>query len=424
MAVEVKKYTRNNKMAYTGTGDLSPKGLDSADNSSVALQGFIKKLQPDFDKKFLLGIKPHLQYHQHGQKGVLLRNQGNIVKFVGYKPLPSHDLKRQKLETCEYEIEATPKRYYDIVPFSHVEEPIASESAIRQNIETAGQQAAESIERLVRKEVGNGLLHRRADNNQDYQKDLAINASSLNSTTVIQNDAFTDPSIWIGARITFLSQNDPSYGQTVNVTGYSATNKTVTFAPALAKVPAEDTAYRIVSCRDLLTVLEAGKLTPTVLELAVSDLENSLARPMNDGNWVCIIDPYMEYDFYDFMKNNGAWTYVSEYHDQDKKNIYNGEIGKWRNIRFVVASKVYKETIDGAYTDDDDNSVHFATLLGQDAYGVVELEEGQGKKIYIRNWDQLGQPLPLRSTIAWDIMFTTKILNATFGVNIACAVSN
>jgi N4-gp56 family major capsid protein len=400
VAVEVKKYTRNNKMADITITDLK---------------------QLFYDKWFLLVAEPHLQYHQHGQKGVLLRNQGNIVKFVGYKPLPSHDLKRQKLETCEYEIEATPKRYYDIVPFPHVEEPIASESAIRQNIEIAGQQATESIERLVRKEVGNGLLRRRADNNQDYQKDLEIGVNAGTTVDTIVNDAFKVATSWVGARITFLSQNDPSYGKTVKIIEHAASTGTIKFTPALVKVPEGGTRYRATLCRDLLTssVATENKLTSTALELAVSDLENNLASPMNDDHWVCIIEPFMEYDFMD----DTAWTKVNQY--QDKSRIYNGEIGKWKNIRFVGATTdVYKETAAGAYTDDDDNSVHFATLLGRDAYGVVELEEGQGKKIYIRNWDQLGQSLPLRSTIAWDIMFTTKILNATFGVNIACAVSN
>ncbi|MCA6072300.1 MAG: hypothetical protein LE178_01985, partial [Endomicrobium sp.] len=125
------------------------------------------------------------------------------------------------------------------------------------------------------------------------------------------------------------------------------------------------------------------------------------------------------YRKYDFMDDK-SWNDVNTY--QDKKNIYNGEIGKWGNIRFVGATDVYKETVAGEYTGDDDNSVHFATLLGRDAYGVVELEgQGQGKEIVCV---KKGQPSPSRSEIECDVMFTTKILNATFGVNIACAVSD
>ncbi|MCA6069943.1 MAG: N4-gp56 family major capsid protein [Endomicrobium sp.] len=369
---------------------------------------------PSYDECFLLAAKPHLQYYQHWQKSMLPKNQDGLVKFMWHKPLPpieEHDLVMHRLET--YEIEAKPqKSCCGIVAFS------LEETILKQNIEILGQQvAAQAINLMAKKIVGGGLLRRRADNNQDYQKDLIMNDNTINSTTVIQHDDLKGTTNWVGARITFfLPLTDQSYGATVKVTGQNHTDGTVTFSPTLDKVPANGTRYRIVSNRDLLSHSDAGanKLTSKALRSAVYDLYANHAEPMQDDNWVCIIDPYRKYDFMD----DKSWNDVSTY--QDKKNIYNGEIGKWRNIRFVGATDVYKETVAGEYTGDDDNSVHFATLLGRDAYGVVDLE-GQGKEIICV---KKGQPSPSRSEIECDVTFTTKILNATFGVNIACAVSD
>ncbi|MCA6070546.1 MAG: N4-gp56 family major capsid protein [Endomicrobium sp.] len=319
------------------------------------------------------------------------------------------------------QIDADSKGFHGSVAFPHVEETKEFKSVVKPRVDLAGEQAAKSIELMTKKVVGGGLLRRRADNNDTYQKTLFMGDSNLNSTIVLQHDSLKGSVSWTGAKITFMSPDDPSYGITVTAKQQTdtATTGVVDISPALPAVPAVGTKFRIVVCTGMNSTANAHKniLTSKALRLALRDLQLNLAKPMQDGSYVCIIDPYMRYNFMD----DKAWMNVSQY--QDKMNIYNGEIGKMWNIRFVEVSNAYTEDEAGTFDVAGNGVIHFATLLAQDAYDVAELED-DSKKICIKTWEQLWQPLPLRSEVWWDIIFTTKILNANFGVNIACTTTD
>jgi N4-gp56 family major capsid protein len=378
------------------------------------------ELQASYDRAFLIKAKPLLTYYEHAQKRSMPANEGEVRKFIRMKPLPKRiEPLTESLDLgipianyktfSSHEISVIPKRYGDVAATSYKAEKIAFSKALAERAGIMGQQAAESIEELVKLKVGAGLLRRRADGDPAYQKDSITTAVGTLNTLV--DSALTEADdYWNGAFVTFTDQSDSNYGITAQVVDFSA--GVITFDRNLDYAVKQGAKYRITSSTDTAS---ADILTFDNLLLALRDLKDMKARPFSDGNYVCIIDPFIEADF----KRSADWKNMATYR-QDAKNIYNGEIGKWLNIRFVVASEVYRETVAGVY--DPAGDVHVATLLGSDAYGAIELAGG-GKKIFFMDARQLAQPLPSYSTIAWQIYFETLILNATFGINIPCGVS-
>jgi N4-gp56 family major capsid protein len=218
---------------------------------------------------------------------------------------------------------------------------------------------------------------------------------------------------WNGGYITFTNPMDSNYGVTVKIA--TSVVGTLTFAtPLKYATQANISRYRLVVGTGVTA--SSSQLTSEALMAAIRDLKTMHARPMKDGKYVCILDPYVAYDF----MHDADWKAAATYKDS-AKNLYNGEIGTWLNIRFVSASLTYRETQAGVY-DREDGDIHVITLLGEDAYGTVGLGS-KNVKMHHKSPDQLAQSLPSYSTVAWEAWFTTKTLNATFGINILCGAS-
>jgi hypothetical protein len=380
---------------------------------------FSPEVEAMYHQAVIIWGKPKRFFLEHGQKSqkILDKNKGEKLIFIRMKPLDKkitpltegvainpNDYK--KFETSE--VEAVVERYGDIASTSHEVEMTKFSAVLAQRIGILGEQQVDSMEELVKQKVGVGLMRLRADGDNDLQKDNIATNGTLNTLldpTLTQADDF-----WNGAFVTFTNEKDSNYGVTVQVADFAS--GLLTFAENL-KYPVSDISkYHIVSSAD---VVDTDTITAKILKRAIRDLKKNKAKPMADGSWVLVIDPDLECDF----MNTPEWKDISTYR-QDNKNIYNGEIGKWLNVKIVTANEIYRETVAGIYKEDGD--VHIATLLGRDAYGIVPLETAQ-KKLYTMNSKELGQTIPVYSTIGWEAWFTTKILNACYGINIVCGAS-
>ena len=99
-------------------------------------------------------------------------------------------------------------------------------------------------------------------------------------------------------------------------------------------VPAED--------RDEITA--EHKITPALIMKAAAKLKMQNASPI-DGSYVAIIHPYVAYD----LMTDKDWIGYNQY--ANPESIYNGEIGKIGNVRFVESTeaKIFgpEDIIDG-----------------------------------------------------------------------------
>jgi N4-gp56 family major capsid protein len=99
------------------------------------------------------------------------------------------------------------------------------------------------------------------------------------------------------------------------------------------------------------------------------------------------------------------WTDVEKY--AATTNIFPGEIGKIRNVRFIESSNAYNTTDHGL-------NVYITLVLGADAYGVVDIGNTQGGAQMIYKGlgsSGLSDPLNQMQTCGWKEWFVTAILN-------------
>ncbi len=390
-------------MAITTTSTISP-----------AVQAY-------YDKQFLLTAKPTLIYYQLGQKKVLPAGNGKTVYFSRYMPLAIRTT--PLTETSDggitagsgkalytQEISATVAEYGDYVEIAEIASKTSIDKGIKEKVAIVSQQASDTIEEIIKLNVGTGFQRMRADGDATYQVDTIADGTFGSTTTLIASSLTQLDDFWNGGYVTFTNPADKLYGITVQVSDFEAATDTLTVA-TLPTAPTAISTFRLV----VGTGIAAGDvLSTTVIKKALRELKKNKALPFADGKYVCVLDPDIEYDF----MSDTDWKGVATY--QNAKALYNGEIGTWLGVRFVSATSIYRETVAGVY--DAAGAVHVATLMGREAFGVVDLE-GDKKKIIIKDAKDLGQPLEMSSTVGWKVGFASKVLNGCFGINILCGVS-
>ena len=160
-----------------------------------------------------------------------------------------------------------------------------------------------------------------------------------------------------------------------------------------------------VSARSALT----PEMTLTVddIKKAVRALKTQNAEKIGDS-FVAIIHPDVAYD----LTNDPAWQNVKDY---DPKDWYEGEIGRIAGVRFVetTEAKIFAGAGSGG------KAVYATLVLGDNAYGVTEVEGGGLKHIV----KQLGSggtedPLDQIATVGWKAIKVAERLVEQFMVRI------
>lgn len=162
-----------------------------------------------------------------------------------------------------------------------------------------------------------------------------------------------------------------------------------------------------VASTDLLTVTEVRK--------AVRTLKRNKVKPVEGGDYICIVEPGATYD----LQNDSAWINANQY--AGSKRIFDGEIGRMYGVRFVESTNAKKYAGAGAAGID----VYASIIFGADAYGIVDIENSSAVKNIIKPLGSGGttDPLDQRQTTGWKAMFTAKILEQAAIVRIEHAVS-
>lgn len=154
----------------------------------------------------------------------------------------------------------------------------------------------------------------------------------------------------------------------------------------------------------------ADTLKPIYFFQAAAQLE-AMNAPKIDGSYVAIIHPYAAFD----LMTSSEWQDVHKYTDAAAEKIFNGEIGKIGNVRFVQSTeaKIWK----GGATEPADLAVFGTLVLGASAYGVTEIEGG-GLETIVKQLGAGQDPLNQRSTVGWKATKTAEILVEQYMVRI------
>ncbi len=158
-------------------------------------------------------------------------------------------------------------------------------------------------------------------------------------------------------------------------------------------------------------IVKTDVLNGVELRKAKMRLRNANIKPFADGCYHAVIDGSQEYDLKADTTGNG-FVEVMKY--AKPEDLLSGETGKYDGIRIRVSSNI--ETVENTPTGEGASKVkvHKAVIYGRHAYGVVNVEKGQGKaSIIVKPFGSAGtaDPLNQRSTIGWKSFFTAVRLN-------------
>lgn len=149
-------------------------------------------------------------------------------------------------------------------------------------------------------------------------------------------------------------------------------------------------------------------LTVDAVRRAVRTLKKQDAEPIGDS-FIGIIHPDVAYD----LMSDSKWVNVKSY--SDPEGIYEGEIGKIENVRFVETSEA--KVFEGAGSEGRD--VYATLILGDNAYGTTEIEGG-GLTLIVKQLGSGGasDPLDQRASVAWKATKAAVRLQEAYMVRI------
>ena len=129
-----------------------------------------------------------------------------------------------------------------------------------------------------------------------------------------------------------------------------------------------------------------------------------------------IIHPDIAYD----LTNDPAWKDVKTY--SDPKDIYEGEIGKIFGVRFVETTEAKIWAKGGVGNEDGLRAVYSTLILGDNAYGVTDVEGG-GLQHIVKQLGSAGtgDPLNQRATAGWKATKAAERLVENYMVRIESA---
>ena len=154
-------------------------------------------------------------------------------------------------------------------------------------------------------------------------------------------------------------------------------------------------------------------LTVDDIKQAVRNLKNQNAEKIGDS-FVGIIHPDVAYD----LMNDPEWKDVKTY--SDPKDWYEGEIGKIAGVRFVetTEAKIWAKAAKNDTTPSA-RAVYSTLILGDNAYGVTEVEGG-GLEHIVKQLGSAGtsDPINQRATVGWKATKVAERLVEQFMVRI------
>lgn len=163
----------------------------------------------------------------------------------------------------------------------------------------------------------------------------------------------------------------------------------------------------------LTAVTSTDVLTSTEIRRARRTLRKNNAIPYDDGCFLAKTGPDTSFD----LVNDSVWLAVSEYGDSAKSAIFNQEIGKLFQVRFIEATA-------NQYSESSTVTVYSTFVHGQEAVGCVDLDSLPNGLVIKQSGDQdTSNPLNLFMTIGWKAAYAVKTLNANWLIAVKSAAS-
>jgi N4-gp56 family major capsid protein len=150
-------------------------------------------------------------------------------------------------------------------------------------------------------------------------------------------------------------------------------------------------------------------LTVQDIREAAQALKEANVPTFEDGMYHAFIHPTAAAG----LKKDSAWK---EWNQQQlsKETFYKGEIGQVEGVKFMESTLIVKRPVNKG----SQISATFTTVVGKDAYGVVDFDGGVHTYVKQPNSYDTSNPLNQWTTIGWKVTLACRILESSRGVHI------
>jgi len=393
--------------------------------------------QIKYDNQFLLRAKEEIKLEQFAEKKQIGKNEGNVIDFYRYlrltpkkEPLANEDAADSAVSVSDQNLQAT------IEPWGEYGEPTmflsqtTRDAKLKGYTEVFGDQMAESYDLAIMSRVClEGLFPMRADNDPNYVATGTMTGDV--GLTVAQGDSDDlegdGDDQYNGGRICFTARDGDNYAFCRPVSDFTSATGLVKWSDVLrysggSGYPA-DLEQACTTDDDFTIVGPGGLATGDTLgfaevSLILRTLRANLAKPIKNGYYAALIDPYVEYD----MMQDTDWKDLMKY-KESQQGMFKGEFGKLMNIAFIRTTQPWRQST-SSYQYSESGAVHCVPVLGKQTFATVGLA-GQGKHMIVKTPgpNTISEPLDMKMTVGWKFTFASVVLNAMNGVVMMCGAT-
>ena len=264
------------------------------------------------------------------------------------------------------------------------------------------------IDRMYWEALVKNLYPMRVDGSATYEVAGAEDGTATESTIVV-GDASLGNQALVGNVLVITSGNNKGMGGYVASYSDPAITLSVTKPSyALNEACAVGDTFKISGSTGITA---ADELTCAAVAKSMVVLLSNHALAKEDGYFIGVLSPFTQYD----IRNDTNWINADLY--SGVKKLYNGEVGSWGGVRFVMDTLPWRSTAGTIGTFVASGAVFHTPIFGQDCYAGVRIQGVQDQLIF-HSKTQTGDPLEMFSTAGWKAYVCMKVLNGVWGVQI------
>lgn len=173
-----------------------------------------------------------------------------------------------------------------------------------------------------------------------------------------------------------------------------------------AALSASNTAQLAGAKSALSSVAVTDVLNGSEIRKALRTLKKNKAKTFANGMFKAVVAASAAYD----LRGNSEWLDASRY--VDASNIKSGQLGKLYGVEFFETNNEVSES--------STVTVYHNFVFGQNAYGMVNIANQAGSRIYVKNpgASDTSNPIDTWSTVGWKAHFAAVVLNSSWVVDI------
>lgn len=178
-----------------------------------------------------------------------------------------------------------------------------------------------------------------------------------------------------------------------------------------AALSASNTEQLAGAKSNITAVAATDTLSGAEIRKAIRTLKKKKAKTFGNGMFKGIIAASAAYD----LRGNTEWLDASRY--TDASNIKTGQLGKLYGVEFY-------ETNNEVSTSST-VTVYHNFIVGANAYGMVNIANQPGHRIYVKTPgpQDTSNPVDSWSTVGWKATFAAVVLNSTWVVDVKSGVT-